>query len=150
MDIGDIPLFAMLRQRLRYLGERQRVIGQNVANADTPGYRPMDLKPFTFKSALDGQMGQPQSPMALSGSTIALAPVQTTTGHLPGFEPPKPGTAFKSSVADDSETTLDGNSVNLEDQMIKMTDARMQYDAAIGFYQKSLDLLRMAARRPGG
>jgi flagellar basal-body rod protein FlgB len=39
--------------------------------------------------------------------------------------------------------------VVLEDQMIKMTDARMNYDAAIGFYQKSLSLLRMAARAPG-
>ena len=33
--------------------------------------------------------------------------------------------------------------------MIKMSDARMNYDAAISFYQKSLDLLRMAARPPG-
>ena len=150
MDIGDIPLFAMLRQRLGYLGERQRVIGQNVANADTPGYRPVDLKPFAFQGVLDGQPGRAQSALTMTGSGRSLAPVQTTVGHLPGFAPKKPGTAFKSSVADDSETTLDGNSVNLEDQMIKMTDARMEYDAAIGFYQKSLELLRMAARRPGG
>jgi flagellar basal-body rod protein FlgB len=39
--------------------------------------------------------------------------------------------------------------VVLEDQMIKMSEARMQYDAAIGFYQKSMALLRMAARPPG-
>ncbi len=49
----------------------------------------------------------------------------------------------------DSETTLDGNKVVLEDQMAKMTEARMDYEAAIGFYQKSLDMLRMAARAPG-
>lgn len=150
MDIGEIPLFALLRQRLGYLGERQRVIGQNVANADTPGYRPLDLKPFTFQGVLEGQAQGGTVQLAMTGAGRALAPAQTAGGHLPGFAPKKPGTAFKSSVADDSETTLDGNSVNLEDQMIKMTDARTQYDAAIGFYQKSLGLLRMAARRPGG
>jgi flagellar basal-body rod protein FlgB len=33
--------------------------------------------------------------------------------------------------------------------MIKMSDARMQYDAAISFYQKSMMLLRMAGKPPG-
>jgi flagellar basal-body rod protein FlgB len=56
---------------------------------------------------------------------------------------------FKSQKVKDSETTLDGNSVVLEEEMLKMSDARMSYDAAIGFYQKSLNLLRMAARAPG-
>jgi flagellar basal-body rod protein FlgB len=49
----------------------------------------------------------------------------------------------------DSETTLDGNQVVLEEQMMKMNEARMNYDAAIGFYQKSMNLMRMAARAPG-
>jgi flagellar basal-body rod protein FlgB len=40
--------------------------------------------------------------------------------------------------------------VSLEDQMIKMTEARTSYDAAITFYQKSLAMLRMAARKPNG
>jgi flagellar basal-body rod protein FlgB len=57
--------------------------------------------------------------------------------------------AFKTVKGADTETTLDGNSVVLEDQMIKMSEARMQYDAAIGFYQKSMALLRMASRAPG-
>ena len=49
----------------------------------------------------------------------------------------------------DSETTLNGNAVVLEEQMLKLADARMNYDAAIGFYQKSLGLLKLAARAPG-
>ncbi|MDB5453182.1 MAG: flgB, partial [Caulobacteraceae bacterium] len=56
---------------------------------------------------------------------------------------------FKSIKSERSETTLNGNGVTLEEEMMKMTDARMSYDAAIGFYQKSLGLLRMAARAPG-
>ena len=57
--------------------------------------------------------------------------------------------AWKAQDAPDSETTLDGNQVVLEEQMLKMTEARMNYDAAISFYQKSMNLLRMAARPPG-
>jgi flagellar basal-body rod protein FlgB len=44
--------------------------------------------------------------------------------------------------------TLDGNAVVLEEQMIKVADTRMNYDAALGLYQKGLQLMRLAARRP--
>lgn len=138
MDTSSIPLFAMLRQRLGYLGERQRVISQNVANADTPGYAPRDLKSFGFSAALQSQIG------------ATMQPAQTSAGHMPGGVRKPGGTgAYRSVKGVDSETTLDGNSVVLEDQMIKMSEARIQYDAAIGFYQKSMALLRMAARPPG-
>ena len=53
-------------------------------------------------------------------------------------------------TAPDSETTLDGNQVVLEEQMMKMTEARTDYDAAIGFYQKALEMLQMAVKKPGG
>jgi flagellar basal-body rod protein FlgB len=139
MDISSIPLFAMLRQRLGYLGERQRVIAQNVANADTPGFAPRDLKAFTFTAQLQSQAG-----MAM------VQPAQTASGHLPGGgRRIGGGGTFRSVGTPDSETTLDGNGVVLEDQMIKMAESRMQYEAAIGFYQKSMALLRMAARPPG-
>lgn len=150
MDIGEIPLFAMLRQRLGYLGQRQQVIAQNVANADTPGFRPVDLKPFSFQGVLDKQAQGGGGTLSLTGAAGSLTLAQTTGGQLPGIAPRKGTGPYKSFTADDTETTLDGNSVSLEDQMIKLTDARTQYDAAIGFYQKSLELLRMAARRPGG
>lgn len=139
MDISGIPLFSMLRQRLGYLGERQRVIAQNVANADTPGYTPRDLKAFTFSAAVQGQAGM-----------TMVQPAQTATGHMAGgFKRIGGSGAFRSATHADSETTLDGNGVVLEDQMIKMGEARMDYEAAIGFYQKSMALLRMAARPPG-
>ena len=47
MNIADIPLFSMLRSRLGYLTERERVVAQNIANADTPGFAPKDLTGFT-------------------------------------------------------------------------------------------------------
>lgn len=138
MDIAQIPLFTMLRSRLGYLSERQRVVAQNIANADTPGFAPKDLKTFSF-----------QVEQQARGGVSMMAPAQTSAGHMPG-RPGAAAGAFKAVTTADSETTLDGNSVVLEDQMLKMTQSRMEYDAAIGFYQKSLALLRLAARRPGG
>ncbi|MBI1199796.1 MAG: flagellar basal body rod protein FlgB [Phenylobacterium sp.] len=136
MNLAEIPLFAMLRNRLGYLGERQKVIAENVANTDTAQYTPGDLKPFSFDARLE---------MAKSSGVSITQP-----GHL---KPPSQrgglGAQFKTVKTPDSETTLNGNSVVLEEEMIKMSEARMNYDAAISFYQKSMNLLRMAARPPG-
>lgn len=145
MNIGDIPLFSMLRNRLGYLSERQSVVAENIANSNTPGFVARDMKPFSFEATLRGQTA------GKAGGTLGMAqPVMTQPGHM-GAPAGKGGvqTYGKAVKSRDSETTLDGNGVVLEDQMIKMTETRMEYDAAIGFYQKSMALLRMAARPPG-
>lgn len=149
MNIGDIPLFSMLRNRLGYLSDRQNIIAENVANADTPGYVARDMKPFSFDTALKGQTSSSLSMTAPAGMAM-VQPARTNPVHLAGASP-KGGqqTYGKAATGADSETTLDGNAVVLEDQMIKMTETRMEYDAAISFYQKSMGLLRMAARAPG-
>ena len=140
MKLDDMPLFAMLKGRLGYLGERQKVIAENVANADTPGFVARDLKPFSFKSQVDA-----------AAALRPVAPTTTNAAHLSGTIAQRSGSgaAFKAVASPDSETTLDGNQVVLEEQMIKMTEARMNYEAAVGFYQKSLNLIRTAARAPG-
>jgi len=134
MSVNDIPLFSMLRGRLSWLNERQRVVAENVANADTPGYAARDLaQPADFARALEGARG------------VGL--MRTSGMHL---QPPgAPAATFAAQVSPDSETTPDGNSVVVEEQMLRMAESRMAYDAAIGFYQKSLNMLRMAARGPG-
>src|ERR1700761_3700817 len=143
MDLNGIPLFSMLRSRIGYISERERLISQNVANASTPGYTPQDPKPFTVKASGHGA----------SGGTLAMAPVTqsiTNPAHLTGTVPAKSPDNFASVTSPDSETTLDGNQVVLEEQMMKMTEARTDYDAAIGFYQKALEMLQMAVKKPGG
>ena len=137
MGFGDIPLLSMLKSRLGYLSQRETLIAQNVANADTPGYAPKDLKPFTLP---DGK--------AAGGMALAQ-PTRTNAAHLAGFTGAAAASEWKTVVGADSESTMDGNKVVLEDQMSKMTQARMDYEAAIGFYQKSLEMLRIASRAPG-
>jgi flagellar basal-body rod protein FlgB len=128
----------MLKSRLGYENQREKLISQNVANADTPGYAPHDLKDFTLPPGMEGGGGQLQM----------LQPATTDPGHL-SSTPSKSNAQWKVISSTDSEGKLDGNKVVLEDQMAKMSESRMDYDAAIGFYQKSLDMLRLAARRPG-
>jgi len=133
MGIADLPLLSQIKGRLGWLDERQRVIAQNVANADTPGYVARDLnQPTDFAEALRG------------GGSLQMT--RTSTAHI---APSGPQARFDAVNTPDSETTLDGNSVVVEEQMLKMAESRMAYDAAIGFYQKSLSMIRMAARAPG-
>ncbi|HWW11780.1 MAG TPA: flagellar basal body protein, partial [Brevundimonas sp.] len=53
MGFTDLPLLSQIKGRLSWLDERQRVIAENVANADTPGYVGRDLNaPTDFAAAL--------------------------------------------------------------------------------------------------
>jgi len=141
MNLNDIPLFAMLKGRLGHLSQRQQVIAENVANASTPGYVARDLHNFSF-----------QAQVQAAGALRPVAPAMTRANHMSGSGPGASGGAaghYRTVNAPDSETTLDGNQVVLEEEMMKMTDARMNYDAAVGFYQKSMNLLKLAAKAPG-
>lgn len=140
MRLDDIPLFAMLKGRMNYFSARQRVIAENVANSDTPGFTPRDIAAPSFEQAMRAARSGPAS--------HAGGLARTNPAHIAG---PAGGQAspFTPERAPDSETRQDGNSVVLEEEMLKMAESRMNYDAAISFYQKSLNLLRMAARAPG-
>lgn len=147
MGPDDIPLFGMLKSRLGYLTERQKLVAQNVANADTPGYRPSDLKPYSFQASLMNQGSGAVYRGGRAAPTSGVQMMETSAAHMAPSNAPS---AWRATAGADSETTLDGNAVSLEDQMLKMTDARMNYDAAISFYQKSMNMLRQAARKPNG
>jgi flagellar basal-body rod protein FlgB len=133
MAAADLSIFAVLKSRLSYLAGRQQVIAQNVANSDTPGFTPKDLKPFV----LPGHGG------AVAG-LAPVTPTRTSAMHLAA--PTAAAAQVKPVNAPDSETTVNGNSVVLEDEMMKMTQSRMDYDAAVAFYQQSMALLTTAAK----
>ena len=146
MEVGNTPFFAVLRERLGFLNERQRVLAEHVANASTPKFVARDLDERAFSDAVAQQMPSQRSGPAGPNPLTPIAMVSTRSGHISG------GQAASNSGriirAPDSETTLDGNAVVLEEQMIKVADTRMNYDAALGLYQKGLQLMRLAARRP--
>jgi hypothetical protein len=40
MPVSPAPLFKLISARLAWLSQREVILGQNLANADTPRYRP--------------------------------------------------------------------------------------------------------------
>jgi flagellar basal-body rod protein FlgB len=140
MDIASVPLFSMLKSRIGYLNQRQELIAQNVANASTPGFTPHDLKPFT----LDQHAGATLALTSAGGGAGAQTP-----GMIPLSDPGGGQSGFKAVDAPDDETKLDGNQVVLEEQMMKMSETRTQYEAAVGVYVKAMNFIQMAAKEPG-
>jgi len=135
VDLANTPFFGMLRARLDQLSERQRLIAENIANASTPGYRPRDVDTAGFERMLASAAG------GRGGVTL----VRTNPGHMTAS-----GSAEARIVTlDDSETTIDGNAVVLEEQMARAAETRMQFETGIALYQKGLELVRLAARAPG-
>lgn len=132
-----ISLLDALHDRMGWLSGRQKIVAENVANASTPGFKPHDLAPQDFGALMaGGSDGQGQMGMMV-----------TNAMHIQ-MQDPLPAGAKKITTAD-SETTMDGNSVVLEEQMLKMSESRQQFEAAVGFYEKSLSLVRMAIKAPG-
>jgi flagellar basal-body rod protein FlgB len=139
-DPTQMTVFSLMKARLQMLGERQKVIAENVANVSTPGYVPSDIDQGAFAATLQRMAGK------ASGSPGRTTMIATQPGHLT----PEPGArlGIHSQKSPDSETTLDGNAVVVEEQMMKIAETRMDFDTMVGLYQKSLGLLRLATRSP--
>ena len=133
MAITDLPLFSMLRTRMQWHQERQRLLAQNVANADPRNYRPQDLAPLRFEP----------SKIATTGAGGSAGVRRTDAGHM-GFAASSTGSRFQSDGGAGYETRPSGNAVNLEDEMIKVAANQMDYQAATTLYTRSLGLIKTA------
>jgi flagellar basal-body rod protein FlgB len=125
--IGNMPLFAMLRTRMHWHQERQRLLAENIANANSQGYRPRDLAPPEYD-----QMKRGVTPIGLartSGAHIALA---GGTGQ------------FEASTVNGGKARPSGNAVNLEEETMKVANNQMDYQAATTLYVRSLGLIKTA------
>ncbi len=131
-------LFDLISAKTAWLGQRQALLGQNVANADTPGFRPRDLKPATFATLLDH---------AGHGAT-ALLPARTTPNHL-SIAPPASG-PFRGGVVESAEVTPSGNGVELPEQLEKMAATEQDHQLATGLYRRYVGMIRTALGVPQG
>ena len=129
MNLPDVPLLSMLRERMNWLHQRQDVLSQNVANADTPGYVAHDLKPLDFEEALGS-----------TGSSAAL--MTTNTRHI--ALTPSHAAKFEDREAPDQQSTPNGNSVALESEMVKVSDTQAEFQAAANLYSKAMTMMKEA------
>jgi flagellar basal-body rod protein FlgB len=128
MAVTELPLFSMLKTRMRWLETRQRLLAENVANAETPGYRGRDLKPQEFSRQLQ--------------AATSVQMVSTNTGHLAGVTQSDPN--FATDRAQAFEVTPRGNSVSLEEEMMRIAQNQIDHQTAATLYSRSLGLLKTA------
>ena len=127
MKEGVASLGAM-KARMQWLASRQSLLSGNIANADTPGYKPRDMVPFR----VDG--------------THRTGLARTDPAHLGGGSG---STGSTSTHAARFETRPSGNAVSLEDEMLKVSETQMEHQMLAGLYQRSLGYLKIAIGRKG-
>ena len=127
MAVTDLPILSMLRTRMQWHQERQRVLAENVSNADTPRFVPRDLADPKFDKA------------ATALATPALA--RTAAGHIAGT---LGGDSAFQAGREQFKIRPSGNAVNLEDEMLKVASNQMDYQAASSVYTRSLGLIKIA------
>ncbi len=135
MSLAQLPLLSALTEKMRWHQARQAVLAENIANAETPGYVGRELEAFSYADHMS----------RLSVATVSTS--ATRPGHLVASVSSASGGGFSTSVARGFETTPEGNSVTLEDQMMKVTGNQMDYQAVTTLYTRSLKLIRTALGR---
>jgi len=119
---------------MKHLAERQRVIAQNIANSETPGFKARDVAAPNFASLLPTEGGKP----AVARPRITLTSGMSALGaHAPMAN----GIMLDRDTA---ETKPDGNNVTLEDQLLKMGQIQADFATMTGIYRKQMGLLKTA------
>lgn len=120
----DAPYVMKMAQSLaRYSGARQAQVAKNIANSDVPGYRARDLVDFseTHRAAVSNANIKTTRAMHMSGTANAAIFASRDVG---------------------GEAAPNGNTVSLETEMVRGTDAKSTHDIALTVYKASLDILR--------
>ncbi len=141
MDFANTPVLQMLRTRMDWLTARQSVLAENIANANTPGFRARDLGEPDFAALLRGDTA--------AGGNGKVEMIATAPSHF-GVSPAIDGAraqGFAPIDRPDSESSPNGNSVVLEEQMMRLSETQMDYSIVTGLYKKTLNLFRLALGR---
>ena len=131
MAINDLPILSALRTKMQWHQERQRVLAENISNANTPNFKPSDLVEPKFDKG-----------SAVGGGFGSLPMMRTSATHISAAGG---GQTFKGDGGRSGFLTKPaGNAVNLEDQMLKVSANQMDYAAATSLYTRSLGMLKTA------
>lgn len=123
-----LDIFRISQAMAVHAGQRQALIAQNVANADTPGFSARDIADFKSTYGTSDQ---------------ASAQKVTRSSHING---PSNGQVPESFEVR-SMASPDGNTVSLEVEMQKAAEVSSQHNRALAIYKSSLDILRNSLGR---
>jgi flagellar basal-body rod protein FlgB len=139
-------LFTLFTQKMNYLAQRQGVIAENIANANTPNYKPKDLEPF------DKVMQQVNEPGAkkMTAARVSSLPVSATDpGHMGGGARGGNETYKVEKEKDFYEVKPAGNAVVLEQQLTQLGETNANYQMITSLYRKTMGMLKTALGRTG-
>ncbi|SDG93674.1 flagellar basal body rod protein FlgB [Pelagibacterium luteolum] len=134
MAIGDLPIFAALKDKMQWHQTRQSLLSENVANAETPGYRGRDLSAFRVEDV-----------QRRSGAMVTTAATNARHFSVGG----DPSRAMGARTMNSFEVMPEGNGVTLEEEMMKVTTNQMDYQAVTTLYTRSMRLMRIALGKQG-
>jgi flagellar basal-body rod protein FlgB len=135
MELSSLTLFRMSRQKMDWLGDRQVVLAQNIANSDTPNYRSQDLRALDFRREVQNSLHLPIR--------------QTSVGHIEGTVRQGEHRVEAERERDLYETNPNQNGVVMEEQLMSVQETNMQYQLATNIYQKNLQMFKTALGRGG-
>ncbi|MFQ5562457.1 MAG: FlgB family protein [Parvularculaceae bacterium] len=121
---SDVKLLNLASAKAQHAAKRHELISENIANADTPGFKAKDLEPFsqTYSKAASAARAE-------GADEFEIPEWRSFAVNTPGLKSPN------------------GNTVSLEDQMIRSVEAQGDHDAAMTVYRKTLDILRLSLGR---
>jgi flagellar basal-body rod protein FlgB len=122
----NLDVFRLSHAMAVHAGTRQSVVAQNLANADTPGYKARDVLPFTALMDADTRVFRARATRS--------AHLNMSAGPLQIDISPRAG----------AQADPNGNSVSLETEMLHAVDVKRQHDRAITIYKSALGVLRTA------
>jgi flagellar basal-body rod protein FlgB len=128
MDASRTSTIALAERRLAWLDARQAVLAQNMANADTPGYRPRDVTAFATL-------------LARGGGGVSLA--RTDGQHIAQRRDEPLARPDRSAV----ERAPNGNAVSLDREAMRVADTDTAHALAIGLHRRWLGMFRTALGR---
>lgn len=146
------PTLRVLEGALDGLSQRESLIASNLANIDTPGYRPQSIDfESTLRAELDSRLAGLGTPGngAVSGAlppstgpSASIAMRTTEPRHLAGSATGA-GSA-PAAQAFDGSLRNDGNTVDLESEMTALIDTQLRYGAVSELVTGKLGMLRTA------
>lgn len=143
MTTNDLNLMKAMVQDMKWREERQKILAQNIANADTPDYKPQDLTPLRFKDLLKSSTSS-LSTQSMGSSSLATTDKQ----HLSVGGGSSSGMTAKAKDSRDTyEVAPAGNAVVLEEQLLKANENMIGHRFTTNLYQKNVDMLKMTLRQ---
>lgn len=127
--LDNIGLMQGIGGKMNWLNQRQEVLSKNIANSDTPGFRPSDLEKVDFESVMKSTRNRP-----------SINKVTTNPGHIGGQKEVGEADNRKSKIV--YEASPDDNAVIIEEQLLKAGATQADYNLITNLYRKNVGMIK--------